>query len=133
MCAASAAEAAAIIEADSATGRAPRLSDVGLGRPSLGGRGTASSGMGCLAGILPRPLPPEAELIAPPAHYLKDRWRVPSSRQLLSAVQPLLHKQEVQEPRPSGHASMVRLRLHFYERRIVHRSAGVAVAEGGGA
>jgi hypothetical protein len=35
--------------------RAARLSDAGLGRPSLGGRGTARSGVGCVAGLLAWP------------------------------------------------------------------------------
>lgn len=42
-------------EEDAAAARAARLSDAGLGRPSLGGRGTARSGVGCVAGLLAWP------------------------------------------------------------------------------
>lgn len=40
---------------EDAISRAARLSDAGLGRPSLGGRGTARSGVGCVAGLLAWP------------------------------------------------------------------------------
>lgn len=94
---ASAVKAAAAMEAESEAWRPSRMSEQWHRRPSLGGPGTASSGSGCLAGLLAWPsrevmgydpthiLKPRAKSVAGPSTTPVSQWRMPL---LLPTVRP---------------------------------------------